>query len=83
MSADILGYPASEDSGMVSTITTGSKIIAAGDPGYFVIVDRIGLDLEVTSPLYQQAVMGAGAGFPTGQRGDLRDVAQHEPLARR
>jgi hypothetical protein len=34
---------------MASTISTGSKIIAAGDPGYFVIVDRIGLDLEVTS----------------------------------
>jgi hypothetical protein len=34
---------------MASIISTGSKIIAAGDPGYFVIVDRIGLDLEVTS----------------------------------
>jgi hypothetical protein len=36
-----------------------------------VIVDRIGLDLEVTSYHYQQSIMGAGSGFPLGQRGIL------------
>jgi hypothetical protein len=31
---------------MVSTVTTGSKIAVQGDFRYFVIVDRIGMDID-------------------------------------
>jgi HK97 family phage major capsid protein len=56
-------YPPHEVSAMVTTITTGSKILVQGDPSYFVIVDRIGLDVEVISNLF-----GINQ-RPTGQRG--------------
>jgi HK97 family phage major capsid protein len=67
----ILNYPANENTAMVTTTTTGSKIICAFDPSYYVIVDRIGLDVEVTTWLHQTAIMGTGSSFPTGQRGLL------------
>jgi HK97 family phage major capsid protein len=60
------GYPANEVSGMVSTLTTGSKIAVLGDPRYFPIVDRVGMDIEVVQDLF-----GAANRFPTGQRGLL------------
>ena len=50
---------------MATTITRGSKIIAAGAPAHFAIVDRVGLNIEVIPRL-------VGAAFrPTGQRGLL------------
>jgi HK97 family phage major capsid protein len=64
----VLGYPAWEDSVMVSTVTTGSKMLAMGDFRYFVIIDRIGLNVEVTTN-YVQNVFGTGSGFPLGQKG--------------
>jgi HK97 family phage major capsid protein len=48
---------------MVNTITTGSKILAMGDFRSFVIVDRIGIDLEIVSHL-----IGSNQ-RPMGQRG--------------
>jgi HK97 family phage major capsid protein len=66
---DLITYPANEVSAMTSALTVGSKVAIIGDPKYFVIVDRIGLDVEVVRNLYQQTTMGAGFGFPTGQRG--------------
>jgi hypothetical protein len=41
LNGTMLGYPAWEDMAMVSTITTGSKILAMGDFRHFVIVDRL------------------------------------------
>lgn len=68
---EVLGYPVNEDSAMTTAVTIGSKILAFGDPQYYVIVDRIGLDVETTSYHYQQSIMGTGSGFPLGQRGVL------------
>jgi HK97 family phage major capsid protein len=66
------GYPFYEVSAMANVITAGSKILVQFDPAYYVIVDRIGIDVEITSNwLYQQSIMGTGSGFPTGQRGLL------------
>ena len=62
--AAVLGYPVNEATGMASALTTGSKIIAIGDPNYYKIVDRIGMNLEVIPHLF-----GAANRFPTGQRG--------------
>lgn len=61
---DLIGYPANECSGMVAALTTGSKIAVMGDMRYYIIVDRIGLDIEVIPHLF-----GATSRFPTGQRG--------------
>jgi HK97 family phage major capsid protein len=60
----LLGYPAYESSAMASVLTTGSKILALGDFGrYFLIVDRIGMNVEVV-----QHLVGENR-RPTGQRG--------------
>ncbi len=61
--APLLGRSAYESTAMASALTTGSKIVAIGDFRYFVIVDRIGMDIEVM-PL----VVGTNH-RPTGQRG--------------
>jgi len=60
----ILGYPAYEDSAMASTIGT-TKILAMGDPRYYCIVDRIGMDIEVIPHLFSSD----NPGRPVGQRG--------------
>jgi HK97 family phage major capsid protein len=67
----VLGYPVNEDSAMTTAVTIGSKILAFGDPQCYVIVDRIGLDVETTSYHYQQSIIDTGSGFPLGQRGVL------------
>lgn len=59
----LLGYPAYEASGMTGTTATGIKFLILGDFNRFVIVDRIGLDVEVIPHL-------VGTNHrPTGQRG--------------
>lgn len=61
--SELLGYPAYESTAMASALTTGSKILAMGDPNYFLIVDRLGMTVEVLPHL-----LGANR-RPTGQRG--------------
>jgi HK97 family phage major capsid protein len=52
-----------ENSAMASVLTTGTKILVVGDFNYFVIVDRIGMNVE-----FIQNLVGANQ-RPTGQRG--------------
>ena len=59
----LLGRPAWESTAMASALTTGSKILAIGDFRYFVILDRVGLNVE-----FIQNLVGANQ-RPTGQRG--------------
>lgn len=59
----LLGYAANEASAMDNTIVSGKKILVLGDFNYFVIVDRIGLQMELVPHLF------GGSGRPTGQRG--------------
>lgn len=62
----LLGYPVWEVPSAVSTLTTDGAIIAVfGDPRNYVIVDRIGMNVEVI----QNMLNGATPSFPTGQRG--------------
>jgi len=62
----LLGYPIWETPSAVSTLTTNSAIIVVFcDPKSFVIVDRIGLNVEVVPTMLD----GATPSFPTGQRG--------------
>jgi len=58
-----LGRPAYESSAMASTITTGSKVLTVGDFRYFLIVDRMGMNVEII-----QNLVGTNH-RPTGTRG--------------
>lgn len=60
----LLGKGAYESTAMATTITTGSKILVFGDFSKFLIVDRIGLDIEYIPHLFDTAT-----GNPKGQRG--------------
>jgi HK97 family phage major capsid protein/HK97 family phage prohead protease len=60
----LIGYPAYESSAMVAALTTGSKIMVIGDFGrYFLIVDRIGMNVELVPTIFGTNQR------PTGQRG--------------
>lgn len=59
----LLDYPDYRSSAMASTLTTGNKILMFGDFKQFLIVDRIGMNIELIPFL-----LGA-SGRPTGQRG--------------
>ena len=59
----LLGKPAYEASEMPNDATTGNKFLVYGDFSRYVIVDRVGLNVEVIPHL-----MGANR-RPTGQRG--------------
>lgn len=60
----LLGYGANEVSDMVSSLTHGNSVLAIGDPKYYLIVDRIGMAIEVIPHLF-----GTANNRPTGQRG--------------
>jgi HK97 family phage major capsid protein len=63
--ATLLGRGAWEASGMQATVVNATKIMVVGDFNYFLIVDRIGLHIELIPFLF-----GASQGnLPTGQRG--------------
>ncbi len=61
-----LGKPAYESSVMASVLTAASKIMIFGDFRYFLIVDRIGMTVEVVPHLF-----GATNQRPIGARGLL------------
>lgn len=60
---NLLGYPANEASVMATALTTGTSIAVFGDYRQFLIVDRIGMDVELVPHLF-----GSNR-RPTGQRG--------------
>src|SRR5207244_6337788 len=65
LGARLLGYPAYECSAFTATLATTVKEAVMGDFGNMVIVDRVGMDIEVIPHLF-----GASQGnLPTGQRG--------------
>ncbi len=59
-----LGIPAYQVTDMVNSVAANSKILIEGDFASFVIVDRIGLQVEYIQNLFDPAT-----GRPTGQRG--------------
>lgn len=64
LNAQLLGYPANEDSAMSSAVTTtGSLVAALGDWRYFKIIDRIGMNVEIVPHLFGQTNR-----LPTGVR---------------
>jgi HK97 family phage major capsid protein len=69
----LLGKPVHEQSTMPASSEGGTEstddYLVLGDFAQFLIVDRIGMTVEVAQHLFRQAVAGAGYGVPTGQRG--------------
>lgn len=61
--ADLIGYPANEVSAMSGSVADDEPIAILGDFDYFLIVDRIGMNVEIVQHLF-----GANR-RPTGQRG--------------
>lgn len=61
--AKLGGYPVNEVSSMKEVLTTGTKILTIGDFSKFLIIDRIGMDMQVIPNLF------GPNGRPTGQRG--------------
>ena len=64
MGSNLLGRPVYESSAMSATMTTGQLIGVYGDFNYYVIVDRIGMNIEVIPHLFDVT-----NNMPTGQRG--------------
>lgn len=60
----LLGKPVYENTAMDSTVSANSKLAVYGDFSQYIIVDRIGMSVEVIQHLF-----GASNNFPTGQRG--------------
>ena len=60
---ELIGYPAPEASAMDSTVADATEIILMGDFRFFLIVDRIGMSIELIPHLF------GASGRPTGQRG--------------
>ncbi len=62
----LLGYPVWEVPSAVSTLTTdGAIIVVFADPKSYIIVDRVGMNVEVVPTMLN----GATPSFPTGERG--------------
>jgi HK97 family phage major capsid protein len=59
-----LGRPKYEWTTMATGSTTGTKLLLVGDPSTYLIVDRIGMNVEL-APL----LLGPANRYPTGQRG--------------
>jgi HK97 family phage major capsid protein len=64
--ASFNGYDAYEASAMATATTSNSKVLIQGDFQQFLIVDRVGMGIELIPHLF-----GASSRFPTGQRGIL------------
>lgn len=60
----LLGYPVYLTSGLDSTTEEGDKIAVIGDFSRFVIVDRVGLSVELVPHLF-----GTARNYPNGMRG--------------
>lgn len=61
---ELLGYPLYESSAIGAVLTSATVIAILGDFRHFVIVERIGMSIEVIPHLF-----GSARRFPTGQRG--------------
>lgn len=61
---DLIGYPAYESSAMGTTVAAGGTIAVLGDFSKYVIVDRVGMSVELIPHLFDTA-----NNRPNGQRG--------------
>jgi HK97 family phage major capsid protein/HK97 family phage prohead protease len=61
--SELIGYPAKEASAMDSSVADTKKILLFGDFRQFLIVDRVGMSIELIPHLF------GVSGRPTGQRG--------------
>jgi HK97 family phage major capsid protein/HK97 family phage prohead protease len=62
--AELIGYPVFENSVMDAALTSGKKLLILGDFKQFIIVDRVGMSIELVPHVF-----GGTSNYPTGQRG--------------
>lgn len=62
---ELMDYASYRSSGMDSTIATGNNILVLGDFSQFLIVDRLGMNVEMIPQIFDSA----NGNRPTGQRG--------------
>jgi HK97 family phage major capsid protein len=65
LGSKLLGYPAYECSAFTATLATTVKEAVLGDFSKMVIIDRVGMDIEVIPHIFGSAQ----GNLPTGQRG--------------
>lgn len=65
MPGELMGYPAHEVSAMDTGTATGKNLLVFGDFSNFLIVDRIGMTVELVPQIFDPS----NANRPTGQRG--------------
>jgi HK97 family phage major capsid protein/HK97 family phage prohead protease len=65
---ELLGYPAYENSNM-SGLSTGATLMLMGDFKQFIIVDRIGMSVELVPHVFATGASGGAPAMPQGERG--------------
>jgi HK97 family phage major capsid protein len=65
----LIGYGVNEASAMAVVTTTGAFPLLFGAFDQYLIVDSVGMNMELVPQLVQQVVAGTGPARPTGQRG--------------
>lgn len=65
----LIGYGVNEGTAMTSATTTGAFPLLFGAFDQYLIVDSVGMNMELVPQLVQQVVAGTGPARPTGQRG--------------
>lgn len=66
---ELIGYPTYENSNMAATVASAAKLAILGDWKQFLIVDRIGMSIELVPHIFSIAANGSNLALPTGQRG--------------
>jgi HK97 family phage major capsid protein/HK97 family phage prohead protease len=64
MPGELLGYSAYQNSNMVGTLASSSVLLVLGDFSKFLIVDRIGMSIELVPHIFDTST-----GLPMGKRG--------------
>jgi HK97 family phage major capsid protein len=67
--AELLGYGAYQNSNMAGGLTSSSQILILGDFKKFLIVDRIGMSIELIPHVFSTTTNSANVAMPQGERG--------------
>jgi HK97 family phage major capsid protein/HK97 family phage prohead protease len=67
--AELLGYSAYQNSNMAGVLTSGSQILVLGDFRHFIIVDRIGMSVELVPHVFATGASAGTPAMPQGERG--------------
>lgn len=66
---ELLGYASYENSNMTGSLASGSVILIQGDFRQFIIVDRIGMSIELIPHVFATGASSGAPAMPQGERG--------------